>query len=868
MKRWLLFMSCLGILVAGSAVAQEPFFSWQPLVIEKLDNGLTVIVKEDKTRPLAITDIWFKVGSRNENDAINGVSHFLEHTLFKGTVKRGVGDIARDIEALGGRTNAATSMDFTHYYISCESDRLMQALEIHADVFRNSQLASAAIDKERGVILEEIKRGDDNPQRILWDTLMQTLFLSHPYHRTILGPRENIAKGISRDDMMKYFKTWYGPANMTILVVGAVDAKAVVAKIRELYGDWTGEKPPEAKFERDAEPKTVKVIRKEMDVDRGYLLMGYRSVPLATWEESIGLDVLGVILGSGRSSRLSMALKENKPLVTSISAGQMSLTDDGVFLVRTEYDPLDEDAVLTGIREEIRRLVREPVSPEELQKAKDYLENGYLRAIESVEGKADSLGSTLVRTDLEYEFKFLERMRSVTASQMQVLANKYLAGENYTLVMVGPKPRVASTSPSGDITKFVLDNGLRVIHRPMPGSGLVGMTLGLDAGSIREPDGQAGISNLTAEMMMKGTKRRDGTKILWDLERLGSEMSSGSEPDLVRFYLNASTRNFPQALEIFADVLRNPTFPEAAFAMEKTKLLMRLKSIGDDMFENTWRLFNATMYGKHPYSRHYLGERGDVERLTVKDLVGYHHKAYTPNHMVISVVGDLTASEALKLIFNTLGTMPPGQAWEKNEDALKVVQLKEGKEVRDNKEKNQAFVCFGWQAPRIGDPEYSRMKVLNAVLGGGMSARFFMNIRNKNSLAYAVNAMFPSRVHGGAMVAAIGTDPKAVAQVRDAVVKEVLDIAKNGVPAVELSRAIAYVSGQFALDHDTCLKNSSYMAWFETIGLGFAYDDQYLKEVKTVTSEELKTLAAKYLIPEKAILAVTGPAEGGKTLKE
>ncbi|HNV72843.1 MAG TPA: pitrilysin family protein, partial [Candidatus Ozemobacteraceae bacterium] len=212
-----LFYACLilNLLGIGGAMAQEKTFSWDPLVIEKLDNGITVIVKEDRARPLAVTDVWFKVGSRNEVERTNGIAHFLEHTLFKGTKKRGIGEIARDIEAMGGRTNAATSLDFTHYYIECEADKIMQALEIHADVFRNSLLDPKAIDDERGVIIEEIKRGEDTPGSVLWNTLTANVFSSHPYRRPIIGPRENIASGgITRDDMHEFFTTWYNTGNM------------------------------------------------------------------------------------------------------------------------------------------------------------------------------------------------------------------------------------------------------------------------------------------------------------------------------------------------------------------------------------------------------------------------------------------------------------------------------------------------------------------------------------------------------------------------------------------------------------------------------------------------------------------------------
>jgi len=425
MKMWFVVMVFLSAVLANRSFAGVLSFSWEPLVVEKLENGLTIIVKEDHTSPLAIVDTWFRVGSRNEDDRNNGIAHFLEHTLFKGTKTRGEGQIAKDIEAFGGRTNAGTSMDFTHYYISCESPNIFKALEIQYDVFRNSTLLEETIEKERGVILEEIKRGEDNPHKVLWDTMISSLFPGHPYGRLTLGTKENISRNIKRDDMVQFFKTWYVPSNMTIVVAGDVDAGKVIEKIKNLFHDLPAGDITSCQFKSPPELKAPKIIRKEMDVTRSYLLTAFPTVKMAD-EESIGLDLLGIILGQGRSSRLSLALKENRGLVTSISAGQFSMIDDGLFLVRAEFDPADEEEVHNGIREEIRKLIREAVSPEELQKAKDFLSTLYLRQIESNEGKSEALGLAVIKADLEFEKKYLEKIEALSASQLQVLANKYL----------------------------------------------------------------------------------------------------------------------------------------------------------------------------------------------------------------------------------------------------------------------------------------------------------------------------------------------------------------------------------------------------------------------------------------------------------
>ncbi len=884
MKRWFFLMINVILLAAGTAMSQDlpdegnpappkdpetvsrpqVAFSWDPLVVEKLPNGITVVVKEVHTAPLAVTDIWFPVGSRNEPQATNGMAHFLEHTLFKGTPRRKTGEIAREIESFGGRTNAGTSLDFTHYYISCESRHIMKALEIHADVFRNSTLATETIDAERPVIIEEIKRGEDNPQKVLWETLQETIYSQHPYRRPTIGTRETVGSAITRDHMARFFHTWYVPANMTIFVVGDVKPAEIVAKVKELYQDVPAKAPPSLELPQEPELKVPKVVRKEMDVTRGYLRLAYRTVPQSSGDDAIGLDLLGVVLGQGRTSRLSMALKENQPLVTRIAAGHMAMTDDGLFMVTAEFDPVDEERVITGIREEIKKLVREPIPAEELQKAKDFLENLYVRLVETNEGKAEALGSAIIHGDIGYELNYLAKMKGISASSLQVLANKFLAQDGNVLVIIGPRPKIVrsetSTDPKDpDIRSFTLENGLRIIHKPVSGTGLVGVSLAIDAGARREQAGKIGVSNLVGEMLFKGTRRRNAQKILWDLESIGAEMAPSSEPDLFRLNLSSPAGNFSQSMEILADVIQNPSFPPEAFAMEQKKVLSRLKAVEDDMFENTWKVFHADLFKGHPYERYPLGNPQDVQNLTCDDLFAFHMNWFAPQNMVLAVVGDISASDTIKTCFNFLGGIPPVKTPPKATESNEIRAPGSFKQVNDHREKAQAMMCLGWLGPRIGNPDYAPMKVLNAILGGGMSARFFMKIRNKSSLAYAVQGVFPSRMDGGAFCAVIGTDPGKVEKVKEIILGEISDIAANGIPPEELDRAVSYVSGQFALDHGACLKIANYLAWFERIGVGYGYDRKYLQEVKAVTVEDIKRVARLYLSPKNALLAVTGP---------
>ncbi|NLI75497.1 MAG: insulinase family protein, partial [Candidatus Riflebacteria bacterium] len=423
-------------------------FQWDPLTVERFPNGLTVVVKEDHAAPLAVTDVWFGVGSRQETDDQSGTAHFLEHMLFKGTGRRGPGEIAAEIEAFGGRTNAGTSIDYTHYYIACESHSLAKALEIHADIFRNAALDPAAIEAERGVILEEIKRAQDTPSRVLWDSLCQELFPRHPYRRPTLGTPETVRGKITPRSLREFFTTWYVPGNMAILVVGDVRTDEVLAQLRSWYGDLPAVAPPVTRLAPDELWTGCRTVRQEMDVDRGYLQLAFRTVSHANPEEAVGLDLLGVVAGLGRTSRLSVALREQASLVSQVGASQVTLIDDGMFMVRAEFDPADEDRVVDAVRAELARLHREPLPAAEVQKAREYLENLYLRSVETAEGKSEVLGNAVVRNALDEERHLLALVRSFTPERLQSLAAKHLAHDGHVLATLGPRPRFTELAPA------------------------------------------------------------------------------------------------------------------------------------------------------------------------------------------------------------------------------------------------------------------------------------------------------------------------------------------------------------------------------------------------------------------------------------
>ena len=298
--------------------------------VQKLPNGQTVIVYEIHNNPIVTIDTWIKTGSINETDANNGVAHFLEHLFFKGTKAHPTGEMDRILESKGAIINAATSKDFTHYYITIPSEYFDTAMDLHSDMLLNPQIPRKELEQERKVVLEEISKDENNPSRKVYDNLNDMMYTTHPYKRKVIGS-ENIIGTIRREEILDYFNKFYAPSNMVTVVVGDIDTAKAVQKISECFAqDYR--KPVKMNFRAEHQLQGQKRKVDYTDAQSGYLMMGFRGVNISN-NETYALDVLAEILGGGKSSRLYRDIKEQKGLAYSISASNGSYKDDGIFYI-------------------------------------------------------------------------------------------------------------------------------------------------------------------------------------------------------------------------------------------------------------------------------------------------------------------------------------------------------------------------------------------------------------------------------------------------------------------------------------------------------------------------------------------------------
>src|SRR3972149_6141546 len=436
--RWTALLLLLALLAPAVSPATAQSRTAAPLRVV-LDNGLTVIVQETHATEIVTLQAWVKVGSRDETDETNGAAHFVEHMLFKGTQRRRVGQIDREVEGLGGILNASTSFDYTQYFIVAASRFFDKTMDIQSDALMRSTLDPQEFERERLVIIEELNRRDDTPSTRTFDALYTTANAVHPYRRPIGGSRAVIQQ-MPRAQLFGFYTTHYAPGNVTVVVVGDVSAQAAVHKVRRAYGGWR--RPAPARQQFAPEPPFAAGGRSgiEGDVRVAYLNMGWLG-PAARNRDVYAMDVLLYALGRGRGSRLVRSIQEGQRLVQQISAGFSTALDPTLFRGFAVTEPDNVAGVEEAILAEIRGVREQGVSDEDLRRAKTLLEGEEIVSTHTTRGFATTLGFYATVADLEFALTYRDRIRQVSREDVQRVALRFLDPPRYALVVLQPRRR-------------------------------------------------------------------------------------------------------------------------------------------------------------------------------------------------------------------------------------------------------------------------------------------------------------------------------------------------------------------------------------------------------------------------------------------
>lgn len=872
-----------------------------PQIIEyTLPSGQSLYIKPDHTQPIVTIDTWVRTGSVNETTDINGVSHFLEHLLFKGTTNHKPGEIERILESKGAEFNAATSDDFTHYYTTTATPYFTEALKLHADMLLNANFPKAELDRERLVVQEEINRATDNPERQLYIEMSKLLYGSHGYALDTLGPKENIAK-IPREKIMEYYHYWYQPQNFSTVIVGDVKPEQVKALVAQYFPTPNYGKPDAYKAPAVGTPaaliKPQSSVKSDPTISQAYLTLSFIGPAIAQAEDTYALDIAMNALGAGKSSRLYSALVERKrdPLALTVSASNITQKHSGMLAVQAQMKPENVDAVKREIIAQIQQLKTKGITQDELAKAKTQYLKDFVFLNETTDGVAQSVGYNVTIGTLKDYTDYVAEIQKITTDDVQKAATKYLNFNQAVIMELLPKSAAQSSNLEQEnnanlallqnanttntiaslptqtvsaadtaIEKLTLANGMHVILKPNPASETVAIKLFVQGGQASEK--APGVASLTSQLLTQGTLSRSAERISQELESKGMSLSVSATEDYLEISGDAVKTDIGELFLVIQDILNHSTYSEQELNKQKELLRQSILVSRDNPSALAFEKLSLSLYPNHPYGN--VGQRieSNLPKIGRDDILTYANTHLKPQNILAVVVGNFksdTMQDYLSALFPSAPTVQATAAATQKPQLAPVRDLAKNEEVLTQKDKQAAtWIAKGWLVPAVNNTDYVPLKVLNSLLGTGMSSRLFVNLREKQGLAYVVSSFYPSRAQKSRFVLYIGTDPKNYTQVEKNFQKEIDRLKVESVSSKELQDAKDKLAGSFALAHETNANQAYYLGLFEILGVGYQYDTQYPKMIQQVTSNDLLRVAKKYF-SQPSVTSVVKPKEAG-----
>jgi zinc protease len=836
-----------------------------------LPNGLTIILQEDHSAPVASVQAWCATGSIDEDQHLGaGLSHILEHMLFKGTKTRSTNVIAQKIQDVGGYINAYTSFDRTVFWIDVPKDGVATALDVLADAMMNSTLPPEEYMKEQEVIRREFAMGLDDPDRVAGLLLFATAYQRHPYHFPVIGDIE-IYNQLTQDQVMQYYKTRYVPNNLTFVVVGDVDAAKVRQQLTEFFKAYPEKSLKPVFIPEEPSQLGRRDVHQEFATELTHLSLAWH-IPEVTNPDVPALDLLSTILGDGRSSRLYRRVREEAGLAYRISAFSYTPGDPGLFGIDATLDPKKREAAEQLVLRILDEVKRSSVTAEELMKAKKMSLSHHLVALTTMRGQASDIGSNwLLTRNLNFSRDYLDAVQKVTLDDIKRVAAHYLTNENLTVISLNPKgsvlpkAEVAKPISAGEVQKFQLSNGLRVLVREDARLPLVAMGAVFRSGLLAETPETNGITRLMAKALLKGTTTRTAEQIANEIEAVGGSISSEASNNTFNISLEVTKPDVKVAVELLSDVLLNAIMPEKAIAREKEIQIAAIKQEEEQLTTVARNILRQALFTQHPYALRANGSVDSVQRLTQKDLLDFRDRYVVAKNGVLFVFGDVKAAEVKKLFEQALGGMRPGALG--LTDAHPAGPLSKTESVESRKEKAQGVIMVGYRGADIFSPDRYALQLIDEA-SSDLGSRFFIRIREQMGLAYYVGASQMEGLVPGLFAFYLGTDPQKIEPVKTALLDEISKLASDGLSSEELARAKKKLIGQQEIANQSNDAFGYQCALDELYGLGFNYYKSLQRNVDAMTLDDIKRVAAKYFRHQPYVLATVRPPEGAAAAKQ
>jgi len=831
--------------------------------VVKLANGLTVIIRVTRDAPVVCVRAYVRTGGLYEGRWLGcGISHLTEHLVAEGAAHdmgAGTAKEARQasgrVAEIGGQSNAYTSLDHTCYYISAAAGKAMDCIDLVADWMARPDITVEDFRREHGVVQRELEMRADDPARQIWQAHSANFFGRHPAGVPVIGYAGPLAK-VTHEDVIAYHRRAYAPQNMIFAVVGDVDAKAVLKRVRRAFAGFTQGRaqdltlPPVPRIAGVRRVvQTNKALREVMQ------RMSFRTIPLIH-DDLYALDVLSYVLTRGRSSRLERMIKRKLALVTSISSSSWTPAwGAGMFTVSFRSAPDKADAAERAILDELKSVVAKGVSGDELARAKRQKVADFVYSQQTAESVAATLATDLLSTgDVDFSKNYTDRIQAVTGEDVRRAARKYFDFDAIAITRLEPEAKGPPSPKKEDLGRqavvtemFKLPNGLRVVLHPTDAVGLVAMALVNRGGVLLEDEKTNGLGAAMTALSVKGAGDRSAEQIAEFFDRAGGSIAGNCGNNTFYWRATVLDDSFDEAMEILADIVQRPTFSAKELDILRPVLQTRIKQQDENWHGQLSKYFRGKFFTGSPYRLLSIGSSDVVAAATPKLIAAWHDKHVRAGASVLAVYGNFDAAAARRHIAKLFAAMPEGDVRLPSPGPRKLDKRLERHVLKTNN--RVAAIMVAAPGMKITDlADRLPIAVLDTIISGWhLPAGWLHTELRGKQLVYVVHAYNWSGLAPGAFQVYAACQPDKAQQVVE-IIRKNLDKAASYVPTQrEIDLAVNSILTAELLDNQTMDSQAMSAALDELYGFGYDFHKKLQEQYRTISPAEVLRVGGKYL---------------------
>jgi len=829
-----------------------------------LDNGLECQLKADHGAPVVSVQFRIGCGSMHEDRYLgSGVSHAIEHMLFKGTPARAPGDVTREINEAGGRVNAYTSLDRTVFFADMPASHWKTGFDVLADAVMNAAFPADEWKLEREVILREVAMGEDSPESVLGKALWQTAFREDTRRHPVIGYTD-VFSTLTRDDLVASYERHYTPDNTTLVIVGDIDPDAIRRYVTEQLANFKRRRRAPVVLPEEPQQIAPRFQRLTGNYEIGRLAMTWPTVDIRH-PDAPALEILAAVAGQGRSSRLHRSLVEDRRLLHHVAVWSYTPGRPGLLGLSAAFDPAQEAGAVAAIRQEIDYLKTVPFTGAEVAKAVRTALTDQIGELTTMSGQAARFGGDLQLTgDARFSETWLAQLRAVSPADLTRVASEYFAPARQSLVMLVPENDADSGEPDTDmappakpaVQTVELDNGATLVTRTDDRLPFVYVAVALQGGTRAETGANSGITALMSELLLRGTATRSREQTALAVESLGATLNAYAGYNAFGLSARCLNEDAATVIDLLADCLQNPLFEGPEIDRQRTLQIAGIRQQNEQPMHLAGRQLRELLFEGHPYQLDPQGSEESVSGIKREDLVAHHRRLTVAGNLAIAIFGAIDADEAKRLAETAFAGIRQGEAPELA-PTLATPTLPARREQAVQRE--QAIVMAGFPGVTIADPHQAPLDVLQTAMSG-LSSELALEIRDKRGLAYFTGAFQQAGIDPGLFAIYAGTRRESVDEVEVLFKAEIARLVKDGLRDDELARAKAQLTAAHAMRMQNQQSLAQECALNIRYGLGADHLFSRPERIAAVTAGDIRAAAQRLFGPGRMATSVILPA--------